>query len=61
MRFQVTRELRETFNTGKTLTYGFRLEQLKNLQRMLKERCNDLEDALYKDLRRPKLEGKSYF
>jgi hypothetical protein len=47
--------------SGKTLTYGYRLDQLKNLRRMLSECVHEFEEALYKDLRRPKMEGRQVF
>lgn len=49
-------ELRETFKKGKTLPYEFRLNQLKNLQRLLEENAEDIDRALHKDLRRHKME-----
>lgn len=54
--FQVVDNLRETFLKGKTLPYEFRLNQLKNLQRLLEENAEDIDRALHKDLRRHKME-----
>lgn len=51
-------DLRETFLKGKTLPYEFRLNQLKNLQKLLEENAEDIDRALHKDLRRHKMECK---
>ena len=42
------------FSLGKTTQVSWRLEQLKNLLKMLDENDSLLCEALYKDLRKPK-------
>ncbi|XP_035712604.1 aldehyde dehydrogenase family 3 member A2 isoform X1 [Folsomia candida] len=54
---ETTQGLRDAFKSGRTLSYGYRLDQLKNLQRLVSERSSELVDVLYKDLRKPKMEA----
>ena len=48
---------RDFFNSGKTLTYNFRLEQLKILKKMLIENEEDIYKALYMDLNKSSFES----
>ncbi|KFD66296.1 hypothetical protein M514_09475 [Trichuris suis] len=49
--------LRRTFQSGKTLPVAYRLGQLQRLKLMLDENVSQLCEALYRDLRKPKLEA----
>eukprot|EP00301_Raphidiophrys_heterophryoidea_P016087 c2529_g1_i1.p1 GENE.c2529_g1_i1~~c2529_g1_i1.p1 ORF type:complete len:531 (-),score=131.05 c2529_g1_i1:90-1637(-) len=50
-------DVRKVFMTGKTATYEWRLQQLKQIERMTMDRCDDIMAALKKDLSRPALEA----
>jgi aldehyde dehydrogenase (NAD+) len=50
-------DLRQTFDTGRTLQLSFRLDQLKQFRRLLDENYEDLLKALNKDMRKSKMEG----
>ncbi|KAH9691236.1 Aldehyde dehydrogenase family 3 member H1 [Citrus sinensis] len=54
------KELRGTFASGKTKSYGWRVSQLKSLMKMLNEREPDIVDALRQDLDKPELESSIY-
>ncbi len=49
--------LRATFDSGRTRPLAFRLQQLDGLERFLRERERDIQDALHHDLGRPPLEA----
>ena len=49
--------LRTAFTNGKTLPLDWRRQQLKALKRMFTERSQDLERALYEDLRKSAVES----
>ena len=49
-------KLRETFASNKTRSYAWRIEQLKQLKKMLEKEKNIFIQALKKDLRRPEFE-----
>lgn len=51
------RELRESFNLGKTRTFEWRSAQLKGLLKMIEEREAEILDALYADLAKPQMES----
>ncbi|KAF2892523.1 hypothetical protein ILUMI_13651 [Ignelater luminosus] len=51
---------RTAFNSCKTKNVAFRRQQLKNLLRMFDENAKALEDALKKDLGRPRQEASSF-
>lgn len=53
----LARELRKSFNSGRTTNYEWRMSQLKSIERMLEEKENDITEALYKDLSKPGLEA----
>lgn len=44
--------MQKTFRTGRTKPYEFRMKQLKNLQRGMKEMKKEMCEALEKDLRK---------
>ena len=50
---------RSVFATGKTLQYGFRVKQLKNMLQMLDENQDEIIQALETDLRKARMEGMS--
>ncbi|KAK9950232.1 hypothetical protein M0R45_005733 [Rubus argutus] len=52
----VVKELRKSFNSGRTKSYEWRMLQLNNVARMLDEKEKDIIEALYKDLSKPELE-----
>ena len=49
--------LRNSFRENKTKSYKWRIEQLKQLKKLLIENEKDLADALFKDLGRPNFEA----
>jgi len=53
-------DLRQTFDTGRTLSVEFRREQLNQLYRLVDENYDDLIYALNKDLRKSKMEAGSF-
>ncbi|KAK9883429.1 hypothetical protein WA026_001603 [Henosepilachna vigintioctopunctata] len=53
---EVVATLRKNFHTNKTRSLKFRKTQLKNLMRFFQDNVDDLCDALYKDLRKPRTE-----
>ncbi|KAG0170269.1 aldehyde dehydrogenase 3, member A2 [Apophysomyces sp. BC1034] len=52
----IVSKLRENFDTGITKNIAFRKEQLGNLVRCLEENGSEFEEALWKDLRKHKME-----
>ncbi|XP_004288486.1 PREDICTED: aldehyde dehydrogenase family 3 member I1, chloroplastic-like [Fragaria vesca subsp. vesca] len=52
----LVKELRKSFNSGRTKSYEWRMLQLSNIARMLDEKEKDIVEALYKDLSKPELE-----
>uniref|UniRef100_A0A5S6Q2I9 Aldehyde dehydrogenase n=1 Tax=Trichuris muris TaxID=70415 RepID=A0A5S6Q2I9_TRIMR len=54
---EVVDSLRNTFRSGRTLPLEYRLDQLRRLKLMLDENVDELCEALYNDLRKPKLEA----
>ncbi|XP_062007406.1 aldehyde dehydrogenase family 3 member H1-like isoform X1 [Rosa rugosa] len=53
----LVKELRKSFNSGRTKSYEWRMLQLSNIARMLDEKEKDIIEALYKDLSKPELEA----
>lgn len=51
------KELRDTFNTGKTKEYSWRISQLRGLLHILEDRENDIFLALEKDLGKHQVEA----
>jgi acyl-CoA reductase-like NAD-dependent aldehyde dehydrogenase len=51
--------LRRSFDSGRTRPRAWRVEQLRALQRLLKERTDEIVEALRADLGKPALEGYS--
>jgi len=51
-------ELRESFDEGRTLSLDFRLNQLKALHRLVDENFDKMLQAVHKDMRKAKMEGK---
>ncbi|MGL6338697.1 MAG: aldehyde dehydrogenase family protein, partial [Waterburya sp.] len=54
---QIISRQRKFFATGKTKEINFRCEQLQKLKTSIKQRSNDILDALYADLHKPEFEG----
>ncbi|KAI4336469.1 hypothetical protein L6164_014991 [Bauhinia variegata] len=53
----LVKDLRRTFDTGKTKSYDWRISQLKGIAKMLEEKEKDIIEALYKDLSKPGFEA----
>ncbi|KAJ1530499.1 hypothetical protein ONE63_005397 [Megalurothrips usitatus] len=53
----IVQRARDAFSTGRTLSYEFRMKQLKNLLRLFEENELDLIAALEADLRKSKMES----
>ncbi|XP_038700347.1 aldehyde dehydrogenase family 3 member H1-like [Tripterygium wilfordii] len=53
-------KLRESFSSGRTRSYEWRVTQLKNILRFCDEREQDIVDALRKDLSKPEFESIIY-
>lgn len=51
---------RDSFNTGITKSYEFRIKQLKALLRLIEENSGAIVDAITKDFRKPKFEINLY-
>lgn len=51
--------VRNAYNSGKTRSVAFRVQQLKNMRQMIQENSDQILEALAKDLRKPKLEGQT--
>ncbi|HCC52956.1 MAG TPA: aldehyde dehydrogenase [Porphyromonadaceae bacterium] len=54
---QLLEKQRAFFATGKTRNIAFRIEQLKKLRQVVIEKHQDVEDALYKDLKKSEFEA----
>ncbi|CAL8141231.1 unnamed protein product [Orchesella dallaii] len=57
---EMVSSVRKAYNSGKTRPISFRVQQLKNMETMIRENSNEILDALAKDLRKPKLEATLY-
>ncbi|CAJ1937753.1 unnamed protein product [Sphenostylis stenocarpa] len=53
----LVRELRKSFDSGRTKSYDWRVSQLEAIIKMLEEREKDIIEALYKDLAKPQFEA----
>ncbi|XP_061986003.1 aldehyde dehydrogenase family 3 member I1, chloroplastic-like isoform X3 [Populus nigra] len=53
----LVKKLNESFRTGKTKSYEWRVSQLKGIEKMVVEREKDICEALYKDLSKPEYEA----
>lgn len=53
----LVKELRGSFNAGKTKSYEWRIAQLKGIEKMIDEREKDIIEALHEDLSKPELEA----
>jgi aldehyde dehydrogenase (NAD+) len=53
----LVKELKESFRTGRTRSYEWRVSQLKGIEKMVEEREKDISEALYKDLSKPEFEA----
>ncbi|KAL5820150.1 hypothetical protein ACOSQ4_023992 [Xanthoceras sorbifolium] len=51
------KELRTSFNSGKTKSYEWRKSQIQSIATMVEEKENEIIEALYKDLSKPKTEA----
>ncbi|MGB7518084.1 MAG: aldehyde dehydrogenase family protein, partial [Spirulinaceae cyanobacterium] len=54
---EIITQQRSFFSTGKTRSLDFRIEQLKALQQAIQSQEEEIAQALYNDLKRPKLES----
>ncbi|KAJ8769172.1 hypothetical protein K2173_000947 [Erythroxylum novogranatense] len=50
-------ELRQSFRSGRTKSYEWRISQLKSILRMVEEKEKDIYEALYKDLAKPEIDA----
>ncbi|XP_077168647.1 aldehyde dehydrogenase, dimeric NADP-preferring-like isoform X2 [Paroedura picta] len=57
---QTVERARSAFNSGKTRPLEFRIQQLKAIERMMKERERDITDALHADLRKNSYNSYTY-
>uniref|UniRef100_A0A6N2MJ18 Aldehyde dehydrogenase domain-containing protein n=1 Tax=Salix viminalis TaxID=40686 RepID=A0A6N2MJ18_SALVM len=53
----LVKELNESFRTGKTKSYEWRVSQLKSIEKMVVEREKDICEALYINLSKPEFEA----
>ncbi|KAJ6648024.1 Aldehyde dehydrogenase family 3 member A2 [Pseudolycoriella hygida] len=53
-------DIRNEFESGKTLPLSFRIEQLRNFNRMFVESKDEILEALHKDLKKARLEATLY-
>ncbi|MED6193059.1 hypothetical protein PIB30_015493 [Stylosanthes scabra] len=53
----LVKELRKSFESGKTRSYKWRISQLEAIAMMIQEREKDIIEAVYKDLSKPQLEA----
>ncbi|XP_009355863.2 aldehyde dehydrogenase family 3 member H1 [Pyrus x bretschneideri] len=53
----LVKELRKSFNSGRTKSYEWRRSQLENIAKMLEEKEKEIAEALYKDLSKPEIEA----
>lgn len=51
------KELRGSFNAGKTKSYEWRISQLKRIKKMIDEREKEIIEALQEDLSKPEYES----
>lgn len=54
---ELVKELRNSFNSGRTKSYEWRMSQLENIAKMLEEKEKEITEALYKDLSKPEVEA----
>ncbi|KAL6284823.1 hypothetical protein ACE6H2_015752 [Prunus campanulata] len=54
---ELVKELRNSFNSGRTKSYEWRMSQLENIAKMLEEKEKEIAEALYKDLSKPEVEA----
>ncbi|BFG30344.1 hypothetical protein CerSpe_166180 [Prunus speciosa] len=54
---ELVKELRNSFNSGRTKSYEWRMLQLENIAKMLEEKEKEITEALYKDLSKPEVEA----
>lgn len=53
----LVKDLRRQFGSGTTKSYEWRVAQLEGISRMIDDRENEIVEALYKDLSKPKTEA----
>lgn len=53
----LVKEVRKSFNSGKTRSYEWRLSQLKSIEKMVEEKEMEITEALHKDLSKPAFEA----
>ena len=53
---RVVAELRESYNSGKTRSYEWRVNQLKNLLKLIEENEEEMVDKIHSDLHKPEPE-----
>ncbi|XP_020203974.1 aldehyde dehydrogenase family 3 member H1 [Cajanus cajan] len=53
----LVRELRKSFDSGRTKSYEWRVSQLEAIARMLEEKEKEITEALYEDLSKPQFEA----
>ncbi|XP_062148150.1 aldehyde dehydrogenase family 3 member H1-like isoform X2 [Alnus glutinosa] len=53
----LVKELRKSFNSGRTRGYEWRVSQLKSIEKMIDEKEKEITEALHKDLSKPELEA----
>lgn len=56
----LVKELRETFNSGKTKCYQWRISQLKAIKKMVEENEKNILQAIYDDISKPEFEAFFY-
>ncbi|KAG7024757.1 Aldehyde dehydrogenase family 3 member I1, chloroplastic, partial [Cucurbita argyrosperma subsp. argyrosperma] len=54
---RVVAELRESYNFGKTRSYEWRVNQLKNLLKLIEENEEEMVDKIHSDLHKPEPEA----
>ncbi|KAG6717039.1 hypothetical protein I3843_04G072000 [Carya illinoinensis] len=53
----LVKELRKSFNAGRTRSFEWRVRQLKSIEKMLEEKEKEITEALFKDLSKPGFEA----
>ncbi|XP_041008081.1 aldehyde dehydrogenase family 3 member H1-like [Juglans microcarpa x Juglans regia] len=53
----LVKEVRKSFNSGKTRSYEWRVSQLKSIEKMIEEKEMEITEALHKDLSKPAFEA----
>ncbi|TXG60258.1 hypothetical protein EZV62_014831 [Acer yangbiense] len=53
----LVKELRKSFNSGKTKSYEWRKSQIESIAKMVEEKEKEITEALYKDLSKPETES----